>query len=81
MAGDLYLNKYYISHVFKDRFHTSITIFINNLRVGYACELLKRVNGITEVAFQSGFSSIRTFNRVFSKCIGMTPGEFAKKQK
>ena len=34
---------------------------------------------ITEVAIQSGFSTITYFNRVFKKCFGISPREYRNK--
>ena len=51
---------------------------IGNLRVNYACDLLETNSSVTEVAMASGFSSIRTFNRVFLRVMGMTPREYLK---
>ena len=34
---------------------------------------------ILELAFESGFNSKTTFNRVFKEKIGMTPQDFRKK--
>lgn len=78
ISRQLHLNKYYISHVFKERMNIGFTDFVNNLRTEHACNLLEEGVNITEVAFASGFSSIRTFNRCFSQNIGMTPREYIK---
>ena len=42
------------------------TDFINRLRIEHACNLLERGSNITDIAFSSGFSSIRTFNRILA---------------
>lgn len=76
----LYLNKYYISHIFKERMNLSFTDFINRMRTEHACNLLKMGANITEVAFASGFSSIRNFNRVFALNMGMTPREYMQRK-
>lgn len=78
ISSELHLNKYYISHIFKERMNIGFTDFVNNLRTEHACNLLERGVNITEVAFASGFSSIRTFNRCFSRNMGMTPREYIK---
>lgn len=80
MAKDLYLSKYYICHIFKERLNTSCKEFVNQMRVEAACELLKKGKSVTETAYESGFSSVRTFNRVFSDYIDMSPREYAKKK-
>lgn len=78
LAKELYLNKYYISHVFRERMNTSYKDFINQLRVEYACELLEKDSSITDVAYACGFSCVRTFNRAFLKYMNMTPREYVK---
>lgn len=79
LSEDLHLSKYYISHIFKERMGISFTDFINSLRVEHACSMLVKGANITEVAFSSGFSSIRTFNRAFAKNMGMSPRDYVKK--
>lgn len=78
LSEELHLNKYYISHIFKERMDMGFVDFINNLRIEHACGLLKKSSNITDIALSSGFSSIRTFNRVFSNTMGMTPRDYAK---
>lgn len=78
LAKDLHLNKYYISHIFKERLKISFPDFVNGLRVEHACELLSKECSITEVAFASGFSSIRTFNRAFVQRMGKNPTEYIR---
>lgn len=81
LSSKLHLNKYYVSHLFKERMHMSFTEFVNHLRVEHACNLLTENANITEVAFASGFSSIRTFNRVFLQNLNMTPRDYLKTHK
>ena len=52
--------------------------FINSLRVEHACTLLEQGCNITEIAFSSGFSSIRTFNRVFAQNMNMAPRDYIR---
>lgn len=78
LSRELHLNKYYISHLFKERMKISFTDFINEMRVEYACSLLKQNSNITEAAFTSGFCSVRTFNRAFSKVMKTTPREYIR---
>ena len=46
-----------------------------------ARKMLEKGTNITEIAFSSGFASIRTFNRAFQKHLGMTPREYMKTNK
>lgn len=79
LSRELHLNKYYISHIFKERMNISFTDFINGLRVQHACSLLEKDANITEIAFASGFSSIRTFNRAFVDHMGMAPRDYLRR--
>ena len=77
IAKELHLSKYYVSHIFKERTGMSFTRFVNGLRIERARELLEKKDmNITEAAYGAGFSSIRTFNRVFLEQIGMSPREY-----
>ena len=80
LSKEFHLSKYYISHIFKERMNMSFTDFINSLRIEQACELLEKDCSMTEVAFASGFSSIRSFNRVFVQNIGVSPRDYLKKR-
>ena len=80
LARDLHLSKYYISHVFQKQMQTGFLDFVNNLRLERACELLSRDQTITEAAYASGFSSIRSFNRIFAGKMGMTPTQYIKRK-
>lgn len=80
LSNALHLNKYYISHIFKERMGISFPDFINSLRVEHACGLLEKGSSMTEVAYSSGFSSIRSFNRAFSKNMGMAPRDYVRQK-
>lgn len=79
VADALHLSKFYISHMFRERMNYSFTRFLHDLRVEHACDVLKQKNvDITDAAFRSGFSSIRSFNRIFLENTGMSPRQYRK---
>lgn len=80
LSRELHLSRYYISHIFSDKLQVSFTDFINTLRIEHACSLLEKGVNITEIALSSGFSSVRTFNRVFAEEMGMTPREYIRRK-
>lgn len=52
--------------------------YINNLRVNYAIDLMKQGQmTLSEIAFASGYNSLRTFRRVFIEQKGCPPSEWA----
>lgn len=60
--------------------HICFKDFINSLRVDSACSLLVKSSSITDVAYASGFSSVRTFNRAFLKHMHVTPREYVRQK-
>lgn len=76
LSRELYLSKFYISHVFTRRMGIRFPQFLGKLRVDRACSLLAEKLPISQVALSAGFSSIRTFNRVFLAEKGMTPRDY-----
>lgn len=78
LAQELFLSKFYISHVFAKRMGISFPKFLGKLRVDHACKLLQEKASVTEAAYAAGFSSVRTFNRVFQNEKGISPREYRK---
>ena len=71
----------YLSKSFNEMFSMSFTDYLNTFRVDHALTLLTNTNtSITEIAFESGFQSIRSFNNVFKKRAGVAPADYRKNQ-
>lgn len=74
LAATLQVSPYYLSHFFNERLHIRFRDYVNSLRVAKACELLETGDqSITEIAFEVGYNSTRTFNRCFLGIMKMTP--------
>lgn len=68
-----------VSHIFSARLSMSFCDYVNSLRLAEAEKLLKNKSyTVTEVANMSGFPTIRTFNRAFSKKYGCSPSAYRK---
>ncbi len=62
---------------FKSLTNRTFTDFLNEVRISNACKLLQNYDlSISQVAFDSGFSNISYFNRIFKKLRGTTPREY-----
>ena len=73
----LHINKYYISHIFKDKVKMGFNEYIHFLRIEAAQKMLKETDDtITTIAYNVGYNSVRNFNRSFLKHTGKTPGKF-----
>lgn len=69
----------YISRYFRKMFRMSFTDYLNSYRLEHALMLLTETDkAITDIAYESGFQSIRNFNHVFKKSVGMTPAQYRK---
>ena len=79
VAKSLHLNKYYISHLFNKKLKIGFSDYLNTLRISDAMHrLTETTDRITEIAYKSGFSSIRSFNRQFLQATGQTPMNYRK---
>ena len=69
----------YIAHVFCEKLRVPFKKYIGTIRCKYAAELIETTDkSITEIAFESGFSSLNTFCRNFKKYNSYTPVEYRK---
>ncbi len=74
-------NETYFCRLFKNAVGTTPINYINFVRVCKAEKLLKKGVGLLEVAYETGFSSLSYFNRVFKKYNHYAPSEYKKMMK
>lgn len=80
IAASIGFSKYHFSRLFKQYTNYTFCAYITHRRIKVAEELLEQPDlSITEVALQSGFPSISTFNRVFKQAKDCTPSEYREK--
>ena len=74
------IDKYYLCKAFRTGTNSTVLDYINFLRLSHAVEQLLRPSiSIYEVAYNSGFSSVPYFNRLFKQYYNCTPMEYRKK--
>ena len=78
IADALCISRGKASDIFAKYAEVSINAYINSLRINYSNELLRSGYSISDAAFESGFSSIRTFNNAYKRETGKTPTEYLK---
>lgn len=77
VARILSTNKQYLSEAITQYAGLTFTNYIIAFRLSYACNLLLHTSDTIEsVASQSGFSSARTFYRLFRQKTGVSPTQF-----
>ncbi len=81
VSENLHISRYHIAHIFREKLKTTFSDYITAKRIEYACQLLRdRSMSVVDVAYQSGFNSIRSFNRNFLKHMGVSPKEYRKQK-
>lgn len=79
LARHLGLTESYCSKYIREKTGMTFIEYLSALRVNYAKQLLiGSESNITEIAYQTGFSSVQTFNRVFRRVSGMSPSEYRR---
>ena len=82
LADSLSVPYYHLSQLINDEFSVNFYDFINKYRIEEAKKLLIEDNRnfkILAIAYEVGFNSKATFNRVFKKATDLTPSEFKEK--
>ena len=79
-AEDLGYNYQYISRIFNQNIRFNFKTILNQYRFEHALTLLQETDKpITDVAFESGFQSLRTFNRVSYEMFHTSPKQCRKR--
>lgn len=79
IADNFDMNATYIGRLFKMYKQKGINEFINEARISYAKELLrKNKNSIEDISKKCGFTNISYFYKVFKSLNGITPNEYRK---
>lgn len=79
LSHEFHVTRFYISRIFNQKLHSTFTDYLSRLRIEYAQELLKKSTlSISEIVFESGFESERTFFRLFRNQVKSTPLQYRK---
>ncbi len=78
----LEIHKAHLSRLFKTCTGIHFTDYLNAVRCSHALSEIKKSYpgmNLSQIAYSSGFGSIRSFNRVFKNIYGITPSEYISK--
>lgn len=78
LAGQFFVSKYYIAHLFKEQTGLSVHQYILKKRMQAAKAALLGGTPVTRVCGLYGFSDYSSFYRAFKKEFGMSPNEWKK---
>jgi len=63
---------------FKTRTRKTYINFLNEIRINHACRLLTEDRTIADICYDSGFTNLSNFNRIFKKIRQVSPNEWRK---
>lgn len=76
VAETFHMSPAAFSRSFRQATRKTYQAFLNELRLGHACRLLRETDAtITEIAYRSGFKNLSNFNRRFKEAYGRSPRE------
>jgi AraC-like DNA-binding protein len=79
VASSIHMTSPAFSRFFRKKTGKTFTAFVNELRIGRACQLLTHNEfNITEIAFRCGFENLSNFNRRFLKLKRMSPRAYRR---
>jgi len=82
LASHLDISPNYFGKLFAEYTGKKMNDYIIDLRIEEAVKLLRDTDRqVIDIAFAVGFNNLRTFNRVFSKNLSITPQEYRKSEK
>jgi AraC-like DNA-binding protein len=78
-ASNAYLSKFYFTRFFRERTGLTFHTYLSKFRVNHAQEFLHETDdSITDIAYNCGFASLKTFNRLFKVYTGVSPSDYRK---
>lgn len=79
IVSGIFLSKNYFRQIFKKTTGTSISSFIQSLRINEACRLLETTDDSSSlISPECGFNDTKFFYLTFKRTMGMTPAEYRK---
>ncbi len=80
LADMFFINKYYLTRIFKQQYGCSIHNYLLEKRITHAKQLLRFTDdSIETICRDCGIDDVNYFTRVFKKVEGMTPGVYRRR--
>lgn len=80
LSEKFFINKFYLTRVFKEQFGVSINNYLLQIRITHAKQMLRFTDQtIEEIGYLCGIGDVHYFSRIFKKVEGISPGEYRKR--
>lgn len=79
IAGELNVDKYYLSHLFKQQTGGTIYRYVLLKKIALSKQLLAAGNSVSDTCYLSGFNDYANFIRTFKNITSIPPGKYGKK--
>mgnify|MGYP004605822763 FL=1 len=80
LAERFFINKYYLTRIFKETYGTTITSYVQSVRITHAKQMLRFTDmSIDEIGRAVGMDDANYFSRIFQKVEGIRPSEYRKR--
>ena len=79
IAGEFYLTRFHLMHLFKEETGITIGKYITEKRLYTAKNLMDQGASVTDACYQSGFRNYSAFYRAFTRQYQVSPGSFRKR--
>lgn len=77
LSNRFFLNKYYLSRVFKEQFGLPIITYLLGVRITHAKQMLRFTNqSVEEIGIRCGLGALHYFSRVFKQVEGVPPSVY-----
>ncbi len=76
IAGQFFLSKYYVAHLFRQSAGLSVLQYLTKKRLAAVCAAIQSGQPIHEACLQYGFQEYSSFYRAFQKEYGLSPSAY-----
>lgn len=79
VASELTVDKYYLSHLFKQQTGGTLYRYVLLKKIALAKQLLAGGKSVSETCYLTGFNDYTNFIRTFKKIAGVSPGKYSRR--
>ncbi|MBP7736404.1 MAG: AraC family transcriptional regulator [Spirochaetes bacterium] len=83
VARALQIKRHHLTQILSEKYNQNFFMYVNGFRIEEARRMMadeaSREKTVLRIAFDTGFNSKATFNRIFKEFTGLTPTQYRKK--